>query len=44
MDAYQQGVMGGMNDNVERLSGQRPMSVAEFARAHADQLNPKKVK
>ena len=44
MDAYQQGVMGGMNENVERLSGQRPMSVGEFARAHADQLNPKKVK
>ena len=44
MDAYQHGVMGGMNDNVERLSGRRPMSVGEFARAHADQLNPKKVK
>ncbi len=44
MQAYQHGVMGGMNDNVERLSGQKPMSVGEFARAHADQLNPKKVK
>ncbi len=42
MDAYQQGIMGGMNDNVERLSGQKPMSVGEFARAHADQLNPNK--
>ena len=44
MEAYQNGVMGGMNDNVERLSGQKPMSVGEFARAHADQLNPNKVK
>jgi hypothetical protein len=42
MDAYQRGVMGGMNDNVERLSGQKPMSVREFARAHADRLNPKR--
>ena len=41
MEAYQDGVMGGMNDNVEKLSGQKPMSVGEFARAHADQLNPK---
>ena len=44
MEAYQQGVMGGMNDNVERLSGQRPTSVGEFARVHADQLNPKSSK
>jgi NAD(P)H dehydrogenase (quinone) len=41
MDAYQHGVMSGMNDNVERLSGQKPMSVSEFARAHVDVLNPK---
>ena len=41
MEAYQNGVMGGMNDNVERLSGRKPMSVGEFARAHADQLNPR---
>ncbi len=40
MAAYQQGVMSGMNDNVERLTGRRPMSVGEFARAHADVLNP----
>jgi hypothetical protein len=39
MDAYQHGVMTGMNDNVERLSGQKPMSVGDFARAHSDQLN-----
>jgi NAD(P)H dehydrogenase (quinone) len=40
MDDYQHGVMAGMNDNVERLTGQKPMSVGEFARAHLDQLNP----
>ncbi len=32
-------VMGGMNDNVERLTGRKPMSVGEFARAHSSQLN-----
>src|ERR1700730_5178391 len=37
-DDYQHGVMAGMNDNVERLTGQKPMSVGEFARAHLDQL------
>ena len=41
MDAYQHGVMSGMNDNVERLTGQKPISVGEFARAHVDVLNPK---
>jgi hypothetical protein len=43
VDAYQHGVMAGMNDNVEKLTGQKPMSmsVGEFARAHLDQLNPK---
>jgi NAD(P)H dehydrogenase (quinone) len=40
MEAYQQGVMSGMNDTIERLTGRKPMSVAEFARAHADVLNP----
>jgi uncharacterized protein YbjT (DUF2867 family) len=40
MDAYQHGVMSGMNDNVERLTGREPMSVGEFARAHLDVLNP----
>ena len=38
MDDYQHGVMSGMNDNVERLTGKKPMSVKEFARAHADRL------
>jgi NAD(P)H dehydrogenase (quinone) len=42
MEAYQNGVMGGMNDNVEKLTGQNPMSVCEFARAHSDQLKPKR--
>lgn len=41
---YQHGVMSGMNDNVEKLSGQKPMSVGDFARAHIEQLNPKNVK
>ena len=41
MDAYQHGVMSGMNNNVERLTGRKPMSVGEFARAHSDILNPK---
>jgi hypothetical protein len=41
MDAYQHGVMSGMNNNVERLTGRKPMSVGEFARAHSDVLNPK---
>src|SRR5271170_2412413 len=44
MDAYQHGVMSGMNDNVERLTGRKPMSVGEFARAHLDVLNPKSSK
>jgi hypothetical protein len=41
MDDYQNGVMSGMNDNVERLSGQKPMSVTEFAKRHLNELNPK---
>jgi NAD(P)H dehydrogenase (quinone) len=41
MGDYQHGVMAGMNDVVERLTGRKPMSVAEFARAHSAQLNPK---
>ena len=42
MEAYQQGVMSGMNDTIERLTGRKPMSVAEFARAHVAVLNPAK--
>ena len=41
MAAYQDGVMGGMNENVERLTGRKPMSVGDFARAYADRLNPR---
>jgi NAD(P)H dehydrogenase (quinone) len=41
MEDYKRGVMSGMNDNVERLSGQKPMSVGDFARLHLDELNPK---
>jgi NAD(P)H dehydrogenase (quinone) len=44
MEAYQNGVMAGINDKVERLPGEKPTSVREFALAHADQLNPKQVK
>ena len=44
MDDYQHGVMSGMNDNVERLTGRKPMGVGDFARAHIDQLNPKENK
>jgi NAD(P)H dehydrogenase (quinone) len=40
MDDYQHGVMAGMNDDVERITGQKPMSVAQFARAHASELSP----
>lgn len=36
---YQAGRLGGADDNIEKLTGQRPMSVGEFARAHADVLN-----
>ncbi len=39
MDDYQHGVMSGADNNVERLTGRRPMTVGEFARAHADVLN-----
>ena len=32
-----------MNDNVARRSGQKPMSVGDFARAQLDELNPERV-
>jgi NAD(P)H dehydrogenase (quinone) len=35
--------MSGMNDNVEKLSGQKPMSVSDFAKRHMDELNLKNV-
>jgi hypothetical protein len=36
---YQNGHMSGADNNVEQLTGLPPMSVGEFARAHADVLN-----
>lgn len=39
MDDYKQGAMSGADNNVERLTGRRSMTVGEFARAHADVLN-----
>jgi NAD(P)H dehydrogenase (quinone) len=39
MDDYQHGLMSGADDNVEKLTGRRSMTVGEFARAHADILN-----
>lgn len=36
---YQNGHMAGSDDNVERLTGRRSMTVGEFARAHQDVLN-----
>ena len=39
MDDYQHGHMSGADDNVEKLTGRRSMTVGEFARAHADVLN-----
>ena len=43
MADYQRGVMSGMNENVERITGQKPMSVGDFARAHLSELSPKSV-
>jgi uncharacterized protein YbjT (DUF2867 family) len=39
MADYQHGHMSGADNNVERLTGRRSMTVGEFARAHADVLN-----
>ena len=36
---YQNGHMSGADDNVEKLTGQRSMTVGEFALAHAEVLN-----
>jgi NAD(P)H dehydrogenase (quinone) len=41
MADYQNGHMSGSDNNVEKLTGRRSMSVGEFARAHLDVLNPK---
>ncbi|HZZ09204.1 MAG TPA: NmrA family NAD(P)-binding protein [Paraburkholderia sp.] len=39
MADYQHGHMSGTDNNVEKLTGRRSMSVGEFARLHADTLN-----
>lgn len=39
MADYQKGHMSGADNNVEKLTGRRPMTVGEFARDHADVLN-----
>lgn len=36
---YQNGHMAGADSNVEKLTGRRSMTVGEFAKLHADQLN-----
>jgi NAD(P)H dehydrogenase (quinone) len=41
MANYQTGHMSGADNNVEKLTGRRSMTVGEFARAHADVLNAK---
>jgi NAD(P)H dehydrogenase (quinone) len=38
MADYHQGRMAGSDDNVEKLTGRRSMTVVEFARLHADKL------
>jgi len=39
MHDYQNGHMAGVDSNVEQLTGRRSMTVGEFAKRHADQLN-----
>ena len=39
---YQHGHMAGADNNIEKLTGQKPMTVGEFAHVHLAQLNPKK--
>ena len=39
MEDYQHGHMSGADNNIEGLTGRRPMTVGEFAKAHLDQLN-----
>jgi uncharacterized protein YbjT (DUF2867 family) len=38
---YRNGRMSGADNNIEKLTGRRAMTVGEFARAHADELNGK---
>jgi hypothetical protein len=39
MADYQKGHMSGPDNNIEKLTGRRSMTVGEFAHAHADVLN-----
>jgi NAD(P)H dehydrogenase (quinone) len=39
MEDYQNGHMSGRDDNIERLTGRRPMTVKEYASLHSDVLN-----
>jgi uncharacterized protein YbjT (DUF2867 family) len=41
MADYHKGHMAGADDNIERLTGRRSMTVGEFARLHIDTLNAK---
>lgn len=41
MAGYQKGHMSGADDNIEKITGRRPMTVGEFALAHPDVLNGK---
>jgi NAD(P)H dehydrogenase (quinone) len=41
MADYQTGHMSGADNNIEKLTGRRSMTVGEFARAHADVLSAK---
>jgi NAD(P)H dehydrogenase (quinone) len=43
MADYQNGRMSGADNNMEKLTGRRSMTVGEFARAHVDVLNGNKV-
>jgi hypothetical protein len=43
MANYQIGHMSGADNNIEKLTGPRSMTVGEFVRAHLDKLNPKKM-
>ena len=40
MEDYQHGVMSGMNDNVERLSGQKPMTVLRICQGASGSTEP----
>jgi NAD(P)H dehydrogenase (quinone) len=42
MADYHIGHMSGADNNIEKLTGRRSVTVGEFARAHLDKLNPKK--